>query len=453
MIEKSGHIPSHRFTGKPAKSIREEAQKPPGDSFVKSDPGEKPEKEWTVLAYMSGSNELREFMTSNLKEMESVGSTDQMDVAVYLSRDNRAWSLRNLDCKVGELIKRRPSRIDNPWKGSRVYHVKQGDPESRKIESELVEDRGREKVRDPKTLQRFLEWGMQKYPAKHYMVVLSSHGNGFRGVLMDRDGKLMDVPEVREAIEGAEKNTGKKVDVLAMEACQMGQMSVAYEMKDSADYFVASPGKIYDNAFDYKAILGEIDKSLKAGKKISPEQMASLLVESTEQFYEDVPTLTAFDLKQMTSIKSSLDKFTKALENTKTSESVIERIIYDSPSHDSSVYSKKQKPQREYVDIIGFCNRIIKSDEVKDLSLKSKASNLKKAIDSATIHKKVHYSQADDQGLSLHIPKSRGAGHSIDPKYQDMKLSKESKWDEHISGGSKGLLKAITGFLGRKLGI
>jgi len=453
MIEKSRHIPSHGFSGKPAKIIREEKQKLQCDSFARSDPSEKPEKEWTILAYMSGSNELREFMTSNLKEMEAVGSTDKMDVAVYLSRDNRSWRFRNLDYKVGELLKRRPSKIDNPWKGSRIYHVKKGDPDSREIESELVEDRGRESVRDPKTLQRFLEWGINKYPAKHYMVILSSHGHGFRGILMDRDGKFMDVPQVREAIEGAERNTGKKVDVLAMEACQMGQMSVAYEMKDTTDYFVASPGEMYDNAFDYKAVLGEIDNNLKAGKKIAPEQMAGLLVESTEQFYEDVPTLTALDMKQMTIVKSALDEFAYALKNTKTSESVIRQMIYDSPSHDSSVYSKTQKPQREYVDIIGFCNRIMKSDQVKDLSLKSRASNLKKSLDSATVYKKVHYSDPDDQGLSLNIPTSKGIIHPIDPKYHNMKLSKESKWDEYISGGRKDFFRAVTGFIGKKLGI
>jgi len=453
MIEKSGQIQPYNALPVAHRVAGEKTGDVPKDSFVKSDVEKKPEKEWTVLAYMSGSHELREYMTSNLKEMEAVGSTDNMNVAVYLSRDKRSWSPGNIATKISELFKRRPSVIDNPWTGSRVYHVQKGNPDSREIESNLVQDRGREKVRDPQNLKQFLEWGMKEFPAKHYMVILSSHGNGFNGTLMDRDGKMMSPGEVREAVEGAEETTGRRVDVLAAEACQMGQMEVAYEMKDAADFFVASPGRMFSNAFNYKTILGEVDKYQKGGQKISPEDMAAILVESTEGFYDDVPTLTALDLREMGNIKSALDNFAASLIKTKTPGFEIRRLIFESPEHDKSVYSKKKRSSRDFIDIIGFCNRIISSDKVDDQGLKANAARLKDSINKATVHKKVHYDDPNDRGLAIYCPTDRSGKGKVSSKYKDLKMSKESNWIDYINGDQKSLLKALTGAIAGRLGI
>ena len=422
------------------------------DAFVPSSE-KKPEKEWTILSYMAGSNELREYLTGNLKDMESVGSTDKMDVVSYISRDTRKWNLRNLDIKTSELLSSRPSSINNPWTGSRVYHIKQGNPKSRDIQSELIQDRGRESVRDPKTLQNFISWGMKNYPAKHYMVILSSHGAGYRGALMDRDGKLMSTPQIRQALEGAEKETGKKVDVLTLEACQMGQMEVAYEMQDATEFMVASPSKMFSNALGYKTILGEIDKLQKEGKEVSPESMAALIVEASEEFYDDAPTMTALDMKDMKAVTGNLSDFTKALQSTETPKSVIKQLVFESPEHDSSVYNKSKPKHRNFVDIIGFCNRVASSEEITDESLKQTATDLRDSINKATVDRKVHYGDVDDQGLAINLPTNKGLLNAIDPDYRELRMSKETHWDEYISGNRKGILQSVTGFIADKLGL
>ena len=457
MIDKSHSINPYNAGMQPTAS---KAKKPDAggikeqsDSFTPSDPKAKPEKEWTILSYMAGSNELREFLTSNLKEMESVGSTDKMDVVSYVSRDTRKWNLRNLDVKTASLTGGPKEIIDNAWTGSRVYHVQKGDPNSRTVESELVQDRGREPVRDPKTLQNFLEWGMEKYPAKHYMVILSSHGAGYKGALMDRDGKMMSTPEIREALEGAEKNTGKNVDVLTFEACQMGQMEVAYEMQDAAKFMVASPSKMFSNALGYKVILGEIDRRLKNGEKIEPELMSAMIVEASEEFYDDAPTITALDLGHMKQMTGKLTEFTEAMKSTETPKSVIRQLIFDSPEHDTSVYSKTKPKHRKYVDIIGFCNRVIGSDKVEDERLKIAAANLRESINDATVHRKVHYDDVNDQGLSINMPTKRGLFRAIDPAYKELRMSKETHWDEFISGGRNSFLKSMTGAIADRLGL
>lgn len=456
MIDKSNNIIQYNasmLASSPhVKKTETDSLQAAADAFVPSTE-EKPEKEWTILSFMAGSNELREYLTGNLKEMESVGSTDKMDIVSYLSRDKRKWNLRNFDVNTSELISSKPATINNAWTGSHVYHIKKGDPKSRDIQSELVQDRGRESVRDPKTLQNFIAWGMKNYPAKHYMVILSSHGGGYKGALMDRDGKLMSTPQIRQAIEGAEKETGKKVDVLTLEACQMGQMEVAYEMQDATEFMVASPSKMFSNALGYKTILGEIDRLQKQGKDISPEQMAGLIVEASEEFYDDAPTLTALDMKDMKAVAGNLGDFTKALQDTKTPKSVIKQIIFDSPEHDSSVYNKSKPKHRNFVDIIGFCNRVAASEEIADENLKQTAANLRDSINKATVDRKVHFGDVNDQGLAINLPTKQGLLNSIDPDYRELRMSRETHWDEYISDNRKSVFQSITGFIADKLGL
>jgi hypothetical protein len=319
--------------------------------------------------------------------------------------------------------------------------------------SALIEDRGRERVRDPETLQHFIEMGMRKYPAKHYLVVLSGHGNGFRGMLTDRDGVDIPISGVRDALEEAQKSTGKTIDVLAFESCKMGQLEVAYELKDAARLLVASPGDIYNEAFNYETILGKVDEAQKSGAPLAPEDMAKILVESTDGMPDEVPTLTALDLKKMSAVKEALDGLAVAMKSSGISQSVVERLIFDSPQYDASRHSGRTRPERELVDIIGFCNRLVKSAKVTDPKVKEAAAALRKSIDEATVAKRVHEGDYSDQGLSAYIPTARGILHPIDPDYTDLRISADGAWDDFLMGGRKDRLRALTRYIAEKLGI
>ena len=70
MIDKTGHLSYNRALAQPIKKGEKGAGEP-RDSFVPSRETAPPEKEWTILAYLAGSNELREHLSGNLKEMEA----------------------------------------------------------------------------------------------------------------------------------------------------------------------------------------------------------------------------------------------------------------------------------------------------------------------------------------------------------------------------------------------
>ena len=50
----------------------------------------------------------------------------------------------------------------------------------------------------------------------------------------------MTTPEIRKSIEKGMAGEGKQLDVIAFDACLMASAEVAYELKDVAQYMVAS---------------------------------------------------------------------------------------------------------------------------------------------------------------------------------------------------------------------
>ena len=98
----------------------------------------------------------------------------------------------------------------------------------------------------PETLADFIRWGVQTCPAKKYALVLWDHGGGaMTGLFIDElfDKDIMYLYELREALaEG-----GVRFETLIIDACLMANIETAWNVKDYANWLVASeeivPGK------------------------------------------------------------------------------------------------------------------------------------------------------------------------------------------------------------------
>jgi hypothetical protein len=107
-------------------------------------------KSWTVMVYMAGDNNLDSAGVADLREMKKVGSTDQLNILVQFDRAGaRSATIR--------------------------YYVKKGGA----IANDKISSLGETNMGDPSILQDFVTWGMQKYPAEHYLLVLWNHGAGW----------------------------------------------------------------------------------------------------------------------------------------------------------------------------------------------------------------------------------------------------------------------------------
>ena len=111
---------------------------------------------------------------------------------------------------------------------------------------ELKETLPLQSMADPETLADFIRWGVQTCPAKKYALVLWDHGGGaMTGLFIDElfDKDIMYLYELREALADG----GVRFEALIIDACLMANIETAWNVKDYANWLVASeevvPGK------------------------------------------------------------------------------------------------------------------------------------------------------------------------------------------------------------------
>ena len=95
---------------------------------------------------------------------------------------------------------------------------------------------------DPDTLNNFVSWSMDQFPADNYYLAIDDHGNGAYGISFDATSwnDPLTPPEVYSALKGATQNGARKIDILDYEACLMGLAENAYDVKSLVHYLVAS---------------------------------------------------------------------------------------------------------------------------------------------------------------------------------------------------------------------
>ena len=299
---------------------------------------------WTVLAYLAGDNNLEGAAIKDMNEMEAVGSLEgKVNILVQVDR------AANYDTS------------NDDWRSTRRYYITRG-TSRRKITSTLITDLGATNTGDPRLLKDFIRWGVQEYPAEHYMLVLWNHGSGFyvppemlvgegapsareittrafpklrrtmfrtarekilnlppseRGICYDdASNDCLDNQELKNILEYASSLlSGRKIDVVGMDACLMTMIEVAYQIKDHVKYLVGSEELEPGDGWPYDAVL----KALADKPQTSPKDFAVHIVneyiKSYDRFGEFDPDVTqsVLDLENMNDLVHGIDGLAKAL--------------------------------------------------------------------------------------------------------------------------------------------
>ena len=253
--------------------------------------------DWTVLVYMASDNNLEAAALDNLREIAHVGSSAHLNLVAQVDR----ISSRNIwdDTTAGN------------WTGTKRFLVQPGmEPDA----AMAVQDLGELNTGDPTTLADFITWGITRYPAKHYALVLWSHGAAWQGLANDETsgGDNLTLPELGKALAAAQQQTGfTKLDLLGFDACLMAQLDVLQTIAPYAQVAVASAELEPTKGWAWDAWLS----ALVANPDHTATSIAEVIVKSYMSLYqrtEDV-TLAAFDLTQVSAISVELDRLAGAL--------------------------------------------------------------------------------------------------------------------------------------------
>jgi len=182
--------------------------------------------EWTIMVYLAGDNDLEYYAINDFLEMASVGSTNDVKIVVQFDR------IPGYDSRYGD------------WTTTKRYLVTQGMiPDY----SNALMDIGEANMADPQTLVDFVTWGKNSYPANNYCVILWDHGSGWKfpdtGVTKwicgdYSNGDVMEIYELRNALNTITNNGNYPLDLIGFDACLMQMIEIGYEIADYAGYMI-----------------------------------------------------------------------------------------------------------------------------------------------------------------------------------------------------------------------
>ncbi|MBN1877885.1 MAG: hypothetical protein JXA33_26930 [Anaerolineae bacterium] len=335
-------------------------------------------RKWTFMVYMAGDNgrvfkdgmqlmhNLEGYGWGDIKEMSSVGSTDQVAiVAQYDTLDATHTPRLFIDGKT-----------ETGTPVEKVPPVNTG---------------------DPKNLTDFIVWGIQNYPAERYALVLWNHGTGWkeddiyaryreaektvrrdnlsRGPVRKRMLKrtfflptaaqimtvqddevraicyddtsmdFLDNQDLVRAFTAAEQQTGQRLSVLGMDACLMSMIEVAYQARECARYMVGSQEIEEGTGWPYALILRELVDA----PDMSPLELSEFIVAKFGEYYLSrsrngggINTQSAINLQAMpqtfAQMKTLSERLAEVYESDLKTELAVTRAQRDTETFQDADY-------------------------------------------------------------------------------------------------------------------
>ncbi|MCL5773924.1 MAG: clostripain-related cysteine peptidase [Firmicutes bacterium] len=369
-------------------------------------------KDWTVLVYFDGQNDLRKYAVKNMLDMEKVGSTDKVNLVSQF--DTGLRGTRGL-----------------PAGASRFYVTKGG---GERITSKPLENLGQVDSASPKILKDFLAWGMKKFPARNYLVIVNDHGGGALGAITDRgeesDGQYMPLPPMAKAVRDAEAEAGvNKNNVMAgFDACMMSAAEVGAEFKGAAKYILGSEDSLGENGFSYDDIAKKLN-STGTDVKDPLRDAGEYIVKNQPLDSYNTVTLSLIDEKAAGRLTHAVGELSKAILNNTEDLKVLKETIRKSQRLDQVENGKVYVNFRDLADI---SKNIAKNSNVKDEKIKEAAARVEKAVIDAVIYERHEGQNLDEvHGMNIYAPLTEKGLH---PRgYESFKPSalefeKESSW-------------------------
>ena len=257
------------------------------------DPDPPAAKEWTVMMYWDGDNSL-EFTTEFCMSIweKALTSNENVNIVVFV-----------------DILS-----MDGIW----IYDIVD---QKRHLVAEWPEMNSSA----PATLEKFVSFAMAEYPSEKTMLVLQDHGYGWRGICQDETNGdvLMPIDGIGSALRNVKATSGKMIDLLAFDACNMMSLEVAYELRDSVSYIVGSETMVPYDGLPYEMFVAD----LVAQSTMSPRDLASTIVSEYVLYYsskwdyrhimrysQDFATMAAIDTSKMAAVGDAFQIFAEALK-------------------------------------------------------------------------------------------------------------------------------------------
>ena len=362
-------------------------------------------KEWTIMTYFCSDNNLYPYEVNNLSDMEKVGGSANMNVVAEMSHES----------KGGHVVR---------------YDVQKENPGTH---SPVTQDLGSINMSDPKSLADFIKWTKTNYPAKHYMLVMNDHGNGWEGCCAsDKHNGWFTLPQLEDGLKaGADATDGKPLDIVGFDCCLMANVENLDQIGKQAKFLVGSEETEGGPGWSYNQVLtGDLLKSLQTtqrdGKELSAQDLATRIVKSAHGHDHDLPTMSAVDTSKIPDLMASIKNFGQAIQDTKTVSN-------------TDIAAAADSAQKFYLerDLSDFAGKVAAKSGDNDKNLTAAAQAVQSAISNTLVAEEHSAKYPGAHGLTIELTRQdpTHAPLSINPdpslsrvtfgKYKDLRFAQD----------------------------
>lgn len=346
------------------------------------------EEDWTFMIYLDGDNNLDGYSVDDFNEMEkglSDSGNANMDIIVLHDRssDYCGWS----DSEDGD----DDDAVDS---GARMYRLAADNtrlyPGSGYDSVALTSGVEKElNMGDPDVLADFMIYCADTYPSAHYALVLWNHGSGARSINPESDSaKLicqdddigsgsgsdyLFMDEVQQALASAVAGStiDGGLDLIGADACLMGTVETAYELRDYTEVYAASMNNEGVAGWDYEDLFGRMKNSATG---TGAEALGGLIVAS---FHDTAgtgitPTMSAVRTSGLEALKADIDVLAAALYNA-DAQAAVQEIRDEAVDffNDGDVSDAVSNP---YHDLNDFCYLVVNNADYVSAAAETAAS-------------------------------------------------------------------------------
>lgn len=297
---------------------------------------------WTIMIYLNGDNNLEKNILNNIESMKRGMEQDrQLYLVVLVDR----ISGYNANTTI----------LGDNFSGTRLYDIR-----NRKalritgrdvfpIITHTTEDEL--DMGSAETLGKFIKFCKKYYPAQNYALIIGDHGYGTQGISDD----FTSSSKISPASFTEVLTVNESVDIIGFDACFMGCIEVAYQLRPltdrfSSQYMVASAPQEWAPGWDYERILrrisnsggynGETDDTSGSPELIipsvylTPVELGRMIVEEFRDFsveaYDKIAgygfdtrlhSIVLLDLQQVEAIKNEVDNLAILLDKGTSADS------------------------------------------------------------------------------------------------------------------------------------
>lgn len=416
-----------------------------------------PTRDWTVMVYMNGKNNLEPDALDNFHSMAQVGSSSRVNFVVEFGRPARLHYTES----------------DGGWSGALRFLVGKG---MAPLPAQAIGPARQIDMGRPEALRDFVSWAKAEFPANRYMLVIWNHGQGwrfqvasdpatrkragrtrgvtpqelrnagsplggYRAVSSDDDtGSILYNSEIADVI--AREFGSDKLHVLGFDACLMAMVETAYAFERNVNVMVASEELEPGAGWRYSEWMSRLLRD----PGMTEEDLGRALVESyrTEYGNEYLTTLSAIRLAGFRTSIAAISELADRIRKLGQSEiSKLVRARTQLTSYGDSV----EPPLRTSVDLVKLLEgyeKMTGDDEAKRAS-----ADLREKMTGHIIANYASTRSASppsdlpygSRGIAIYLPENRSAyladpfRHDYDKTNRDRPIDfvREQSWSDLIA--------------------